>query len=273
MPVSATKCAITDPRPVQNPAEHTIDAFHRGRFYLAQPAKGAHRAGMDALVLAAAVPADFSGVAMDFGAGAGAAGLAMLSRCPAARAVLVERSPEMAGFAERTLALAENRHLADRAALICADVTLSGKAREAAGLMDRSADFVVMNPPFNDSQDRATPNDLKRMAHVADGALFVSWLRSAAAVLKPRGAIALIARPASIAEILSAAEGRFGRLEVVPVYPAIDRAAIRIVVRAVRGSRAGLSIMPPLILHEGPDNRPTARANAIINGQASLFGD
>ena len=258
---------------MQNSAEHTIDAFHRGRFYLAQPAKGAHRAGMDSLVLAAAVPADFSGVAMDFGAGAGAAGLAVLSRCSAARAVLVEKSPEMAGFAAQTLALVENRHLADRATLISADLTLSGKQREAAGLMDRSVDFVVMNPPFNDSQDRATPNDLRRQAHVADGALFMNWLRSAAAVLKPRGAMALIARPASIAEILGAAEGRFGGLEVVPVYPAIDRAAIRIVVRGVRGSRAGLSILPPLILHEGPGNRPTARADAVINGQASLFRD
>ncbi|RWH47878.1 MAG: methyltransferase, partial [Mesorhizobium sp.] len=34
---------------------HTVDAFHRGRFWLVQPRQG-HRAGMDAMMLAAAVP-------------------------------------------------------------------------------------------------------------------------------------------------------------------------------------------------------------------------
>ena len=29
----------------------TLDAFHRGAFHLLQPAKGAHRAGMDAMLL------------------------------------------------------------------------------------------------------------------------------------------------------------------------------------------------------------------------------
>ncbi|TGT34817.1 methyltransferase, partial [Mesorhizobium sp. M8A.F.Ca.ET.165.01.1.1] len=52
--------------------------------------------------------------------GAGAAGLAVLSRCPAARVVLVERSPEMAGFAHATLAHPGNAHLGDRASVLTA---------------------------------------------------------------------------------------------------------------------------------------------------------
>ena len=76
-------------------AAQTVDAFHRGRFFLVQPASGGHRAGMDAMMLAAAVPSTFTGRLVDFGAGAGAAGLAVLSRCSDAEAVLVERSPEM----------------------------------------------------------------------------------------------------------------------------------------------------------------------------------
>ncbi|RUX04971.1 methyltransferase, partial [Mesorhizobium sp. M2A.F.Ca.ET.037.01.1.1] len=65
---------------------HTVDAFHRGRFWLVQPSQGGHRAGMDAMMLAAAVPSRFSGRLADFGAGAGAAALAVLSRCPSAQA-------------------------------------------------------------------------------------------------------------------------------------------------------------------------------------------
>ncbi|HUN13383.1 MAG TPA: methyltransferase, partial [Rhabdaerophilum sp.] len=58
-----------------------------------------------------------------------------------------------------------------------------------------------------------------------------------------------------------------------PVHPRADAAAIRIIVRAVRTSRAGMSLMPPLVLHDGPAHRFSARADAINNGRASLFGD
>ncbi|TGV74768.1 methyltransferase, partial [Mesorhizobium sp. M00.F.Ca.ET.158.01.1.1] len=89
--MSAAPAALATDAPA-----HTVDAFHRGRFWLVQPKHGGHRAGMDAMMLAASVPSSFGGRLADFGAGAGAAGLAVLSRCPGAQAVLVERAPEMA---------------------------------------------------------------------------------------------------------------------------------------------------------------------------------
>jgi tRNA1(Val) A37 N6-methylase TrmN6 len=253
--------------------DDTVDAFHRGRFHLVQPAKGAHRAGMDALVLAASVPSGFAGLAADFGAGAGAAGLAVLSRCPSASVLLVERSPEMANYARLSLAHHANEHLGPRASVLVADVALTGRARQAAGLADRSADFVLMNPPFNDSRDRSTPDALRREAHVAEADMFEAWLRSAAAILKPRGKVALIARPASIGPVLAALAGRFGGAEIVPIHATAERPAIRIVVRSARGARGAPSLLPPLILQEGAEGRFTARAEAINCGQASLFCD
>ena len=74
--------------PVIDGIATTIDAFHRGRFHLVQPAKGAHRSGIDAMILAASVPPDFSGMLADLGAGAGAAAFAVLDRCPRAYAIL-----------------------------------------------------------------------------------------------------------------------------------------------------------------------------------------
>src|SRR5690606_1143645 len=111
----------------------TLDAFHRGDFWLVQPAKGGHRAGMDAMMLAAAVPGAFAGRLADFGAGAGAAGLAVASRCPNAYGLLVEKSPEMAAFARKSIALDENSHLAGRAEGREADVSLAGPPRRAPG--------------------------------------------------------------------------------------------------------------------------------------------
>lgn len=252
--------------------DFTIDAFHRGRFFLVQPGGRGHRAGMDAMMLAAAVPSAFAGRLADFGAGAGAAGLAVAARCEGASVVLIERAPEMAAFARRGLALPQNAGVAARASVLEADVGLTGKARVAAGLGDASFDFVIMNPPFNAGHDRATPDELKRQAHVMDVGLFATWIRSAAAVVRPRGGLALIARPSSLRTILDAMDGRFGGAEIVAIHPRAGETAIRVVVRAVRASRAALSICPPLILHDAGD-RFSAKADAINNGNASLFGD
>lgn len=248
----------------------TQDAFHRGRFVLVQPRRG-HRAGLDAMLLAAAVPGGFSGRLADLGAGVGAAGLAVAARCPGAEVLLVEREAEMVAHARLTLAHAANAAFRGRVGLLAADVTLAGAARRAAGLADNAFDFAVMNPPFNERADRASPDALRRAAHVMESGVFESWLRTAGAILKPRGTAALIARPQSLDEILAALRGRFGGAALLPVHPRADEPAIRIVVRAVRGSRAALALHPPLVLHDGDGSGFSVRAEAAINGLAALF--
>lgn len=250
----------------------TADAFHRGGFVLVQPRNG-HRAGLDAMLLAAAVPDGFRGRLADLGAGAGAAGLAVAARCPEARIVLVEREPDMLAHAGLTLAHDANAGFRGRVELLGADVTLTGKARRDAGLEDASFDFAIMNPPFNAASDRASPDALRRAAHMMEGGLFEAWLRTASAIVKPRGGLALIARPQSLGDILAALRGRFGAVTVLPVHPRAEEAAIRIVVRAVRGSRAGLALAPPLVLHDGGTSGFLPRADAAINGKAALFAD
>jgi tRNA1(Val) A37 N6-methylase TrmN6 len=258
--------------PAESTPESTIDAFHRGAFFLAQPVGRGHRAGLDAMMLAAAVPSGFAGRLADLGAGAGAAGLAVAARCGQAKVTLVERDPEMLVYARRTLALPQNAALRGRMELLDADVMLSGEARAAAGLEDRAFDHAIMNPPFNSTEDRATSDDLRKSAHVMHPQTFEQWIRTAAAIAKPGGALTLIARPVSLQPILAALDGRFGGARIIPVHPRAEENAIRIVVSARKGSRGGLSLCPPLVLHDG-DNAFTPRADAICNGKAGLFGD
>jgi len=253
-------------------AAFTTDAFHRGRFFLVQPARKGHRAGTDALLLAAAVPPGFSGRVADLGAGAGAAGLAVAARCPQARIVLVENAPAMLACAHATLALAENAHLAPRCSVLDADVRLAGDARRGGGLADASFDYVILNPPFNPASDRPSPDALRRQAHmIEDAALLGDWLATAASVAKPGGAAAVIARPQSLDEVVAALSPSFGAIEIRPVLPRADKPAIRFVARARRDASEAVSILPPLVLHGDAGNAFTAEAEAIGSGLASLF--
>lgn len=255
---------------MSTPSSETIDAFHRGRFHLVQPKGRGHRAGMDAMLLASLVDAAGPFRLADLGAGAGAAGLAVAARLEGAEVTLVERSAEMADYARKSLALADNVHLSSRVGVIEADVTLTGRARVAAGLADDSFDHVIMNPPFNDAGDRRTPDALKAEAHAMTDGLFEAWIRTAGAIMVPGGQLSLIARPQSIAEIIAACGRRFGGLEITPLYPRPGENAVRVLVTAIKGSRARLELRGPLTMHDDPgSHRFSAFVDDLNNGRAT----
>ena len=249
--------------------QETVDAFHRGRFHLVQPAGRGHRAGMDAMLLASLVADDRVVRVADLGAGAGAAGLAVASRLPKASVVLAERSPDMAGFARKRLALQENADIATRTEVLETDVTLTGRARVAAGLVDDSFHHVIMNPPFNDPGDRRTPDALRAEAHAMTGDLFESWIRTASAIAVSGGQLSLIARPQSIAEIIAACGRRFGGLEITAIHPRDGENATRILVTGIKGSRARLQMRAPLLVHDRPGSHAFAPlVDSLNNGRA-----
>ena len=61
-----------------------------------------------------------------------------------------------------------------------------------------------------------------------------------------------------------------GSLQVRPIHPFADAPASRVVVRAVRGGRAPLQLLPPLILHVRNGAKHTPQAEAILRGEADL---
>lgn len=251
--------------------ETSADAFHRGRFVIVQPKSGHHRAGLDAMLLAATVPDGFAGHLADLGAGAGAAGLAVLSRCPRAQVTLVENQPTMLACARLSLGHPENADLSRRATLLNADVTLAGQARQSAGLVQDMVDHVIANPPFNDARDRQTPIKGKATAHVIDSEALAAWIRTAAAIIRPGGRLAMIARPSMLGEVLGALGNRFGGTAIRPIHPRPDAPAIRFLFEAVKGSRARLMMLTPVILHPaGTGTGFTEAADALINGRAHL---
>jgi tRNA1(Val) A37 N6-methylase TrmN6 len=256
---------VRSPRPEvpAHPAAITDDAVLGGKLRLLQPAHG-HRAGHDAILLAAAAPT--SKHAVDLGAGIGTAGLALLARGVAERVTFVEIDPALAELAREN---AKRNDYEGRAEIIVADIRkLAG--RKCPASLTATADLVIANPPFNDPARRnVSPDAGRRRAHAAADSELDPWLTAADRVLAAGGKLVLTHRPDAIETILASLAGRFGAAEIIPIFPRPDAAAIRVIVRAIKGRRTPPSLRPGIVLNDA-DGRPTAAAEAILRGAAAL---
>src|SRR4051794_26612702 len=176
----------------------TEDTFLGGRLRLRQPKSG-HRAGHDAMLLAAATAARAGDRVVDFGAGVGAAGLALATRISGIQIVLIEIDEILAELARSNAA--SNAIEAD---VIAMDLAAGAEAFAGAGLAPDSVDVVLMNPPFNDpSRHRSSPDRNREIAHVADAATLERWIHAARRILKSGGVLTLIWRADGLGQVLA----------------------------------------------------------------------
>jgi tRNA1(Val) A37 N6-methylase TrmN6 len=235
----------------------TDDAVLGGKLKLSQPATG-HRAGHDAILLAAAAPK--SGNALELGAGVGTAGLALLVRGIASQVTLVEIDPALSGLSAEN---AKRNGFSERAKIICGDVTGDLPMPQDA------FDLVIMNPPFNDDTHRPSPDAQRAAAHNADETTIEDWIASANRYCKAGGTLALIHRPEATLLILKSLERRFGAIEMIPVFSKPETAAIRLILRAVKGRKTPAKMLPGIILNNS-DGSPSALAERILRDGAAL---
>jgi tRNA1(Val) A37 N6-methylase TrmN6 len=244
-------------------AEITQDLLLGGRVRLAQPAKG-HRAGTDAVLLAASAPVRPGDRVVDVGAATGAVGLMVAARERGGRFVFVERDPALADLCHRNC-----RDNDVQGEIALADI-LDKSSRQGAGLRPESADLVLTNPPFlEEGQARISPDRGRAAAHALPAGGLEAWLKACAGLLKPKGRLVLIHRADRVAECLEILGRWLGGVELRFVHPGADRPAIRVLISGIRGSRAPLNVLPPLILN-GPDGRFTPQAEALHGGEALL---
>ena len=250
---------MTDPA-----GEFTEDAFLGGRLRLRQPKSG-HRAGHDAMLLAAATSARSGDRVVDFGAGIGAAGLALARRVAGIELVLVEIDEALAELARGNAA--SNAIPAD---VIVLDITSAADAFAASGLSPDSVDVVLMNPPFNDPvRHRASPDKAREIAHVATAATLGTWIHAARRILKSGGVLTLIWRADGLAEVLAALDRGFGNLAILPVHGDAKKPAIRVLVRAIKGGKAPTQMHAALMLNN-ESTMPNKQVQDILAGKGVL---
>jgi tRNA1(Val) A37 N6-methylase TrmN6 len=248
------------------PAEVTEDAVLGGKLRLKQP-MGGHRFGHDAILLAAACPARAGERVVDLGAGVGAAGLALALRVAGTNVVLVEIDAALAALAAEN---AQLNALAARVSSVALDVAAPATAFAAAGLEPESAARVLMNPPFNDpARQRASPDRQRRLAHAGSVETLGAWIKAAARLLRPGGTVTVIWRADRLAEVLAALAGGFAAATVLPVHPTDREPAVRVLVRATKGSRAPLVLLPGFVLNDRA-GCPTPQARSVLRGETVL---
>jgi tRNA1(Val) A37 N6-methylase TrmN6 len=241
------------------------DAVLDGRLRLRQPLSG-HRVGHDAILLAAATGGRAGELAVDLGAGVGAAGLALAARVDAIKVVLVEIDAGLSRLADDN---ARINGLDERVRAVACDAEDQG-ALVAAGLPAGSADRVLMNPPFHDARrHNVSPDAHRRLAHAGEPGLLARWIASANFLLKPRGVLTLIWRADEVTDVLQALAGEFGAIAVLEIAPREGAPAIRVLVRAVKGGSGQPVYRPGLLLNDA-QGRPTAAAEAVLRGRQKL---
>jgi len=237
-------------------SDTSTDGFLAGRLMLEQPVDG-YRAGLDAMLLAAAVADQDYASLLDVGCGVGAVMLAAALRRPDARHAGLERDPGAVALCHRNIAF---NGLQSSAEVIEGD-------HLARGGPD-GFDLVVSNPPFfDDASAIRDPAPARRAAWIADAPL-EDWIRAMLRRAAPKGVIALIHRADRIADVLAALKGRAGGVTIMPVHPRMGAPATRVLVSARKGTRAPIRIKPGLVVHPDPaSGRFTPETEAVLAGE------
>ncbi|MBX3505085.1 MAG: methyltransferase [Parvibaculum sp.] len=252
------------------PEDVTDDGFLGSRLKILQPVKG-YRAGLDAVLLAASVPARSGERVLEAGAGVGVASLCLASRVSGLDVAGLEVQPELVALAGRNI---DRNGLSERVSIVEGDIGLPVRDLAAAGFEPNSWHHVFANPPFHDpAASPVPPHAGKAQAHhLTLGSDIDDWVRFCCVMARPKGTVTFIHRADALANLLAAMSGHLGGIEVFPLWPSAGKPASRIIVRGQRDSRAPLTIRPGLVLH-GQDGRFTERAEALLREGATLHFD
>lgn len=221
-------------------AGHSVDFLLGGRVRLRQPRRG-FRAGVDAVLLAAACPARAGERALDLGCGAGAAALCLGARAPGLELHGLEIQPAYAALARENAAangLSLTAHEGDVAA-------------PPPALRALLFDHAILNPPFFEAAGSGSPEAGRDRARREGAAGLEVWADAALRRLRQGGRLTAILPAGSLPRFLAALAGRAGEASILPLSAREGRAARRVIVSA-RKDRAGPARLGwPFVLHEG----------------------
>lgn len=224
--------------------QYSRDFFLKNRLEILQLQKG-YRAGIDAVLLAAAAENSKSTKICELGAGVGTAILSLLKR-----------------KIEKTENLHANAIEIDESAFafLCQNIKNNGMENIIAPFhkdgmvpnkeIENKFDLVISNPPFFDDNSKIRDPDIAKQKAYIIGAPLLKWLKAMLRLCHAKGEILLIHRADRMYDILKALEGRAGDIRILPIHPKTFEPANRILIRAKKASKAPTILLPPLYLRD-----------------------
>lgn len=226
------------------------DRFLGGRLVVRQPSTG-FRAGLDAVMLAAAVPAVDGETALELGAGVGTAALCLARRVEAVTVTGLEID---SALAEIATANAAANGMAQRVRFWAAD------ALDPPAEFIRPYDRVFVNPPFYGPHGEVSADAGKTRAKMDAGAL-PAWLIAGCKRTRSGGTFTAILGADRLPEALAVLPA--AGVTVFPFWPKAGVPAKRAIVQVRIGSRAPFVFSAGMVLHRD-DGRFTAETEAIL---------
>lgn len=233
---------------------YTIDRFLGGAIAVRQPGDG-FRAGLDAVMLAAAVPAKRNDEVLELGAGVGTASLCLAARVRDCTVAGAEFDAVLVALANEN---ARENGMQERVTFFECDV-LSVALRG-------DYDHVFANPPFHHDSGRSSPHAGRARAKQDNGRL-AEWVRVGLKRTRSGGTFTVIVRADRLAEVLGALPE--SGVTIFPLWPTQGHEAKRVIVQAAKGSAAPPRVAAGLVLHEA-DGHYTREADAVLRGETSL---
>ena len=247
-------------------ADHcSDDDFLGGRLKLLQPRAG-YRAGLDAVMLAACVPAQPGDQVLEAGIGTGVAALCLAARADGATLTGVEINSDIAAIAVEN---AQRNGLGRRVQVVLGDVTGTPAALSET-IADNHFQHAMANPPFYlEGTMRAPDNEARRIAHMRREGELDLWVKFMAAKVRPGGSLTFILPADALAEIHAALARRAGDIVIFPLFPRSGASAHRIIVQARKGARGASRLLQGLVLH-GAGNAFLPETESILRDGAAL---
>lgn len=232
------------------PLDAGCDGFLGGRIRVCQPRLG-FRSGLDAVMVAAAVPAEPGSRVLELGIGCGAAALCLAARVDGCVIEGVDLDAGLVALANQNAAR-NGKSLMVRAH--------SGDVFALPRSLRRQFDHVFTNPPFHGQAGLSSPHPERASARQDDGRLG-DWLRSGLRRTAPGGSFTAILRADRLGEALSVLPE--GGISVLPLWPRAGQEARRVILQAIKGARSPLRLLSGLVLHN-PDGGYTAEADVVL---------
>lgn len=241
--------------------ELTDDAFLGGLLQILQPQKG-YRAGMDAVLLAAAVPATASELILEAGSGVGVAALCLARRVRGVQVMGLEIQQNLVAIAENN---AQRNGLTSDVTFVVGDIL-----KTPASVKSMSFDHFMCNPPYFDQPGAYRRSEAgKEVSNMGTGAQLEDFIQWGLRRLKPKGRITLIHRAERLEEIISLFHGKVGDIRVCPIWPRLGDAAKRVIVSGQNGAKSPLKLLAGFAMHE-PGRRYSREAERYLRDGAAI---